>query len=518
MKEIFLFFVALTLLQCTQSDDKLTYEHGSFEPTWESFTTQYNVPEWYSKGKFGIWVHASPQDEAEAGDWYARNLYNEGHRQYKHHLDRFGHPSESGYKDMCNEWRLEDWNPDAMMALYKRAGARFFVGMGNHHCNFDMWDSKYQEWNSKNIGPKRDVLGEWKKAADKYGLRFGTSLHAINTWGWFDSGRKTDTVGVYKGIPYDVVSASKKTGKGKWWEGYDPYELYGPPHEPGTNGAPPTEEFMLKFYNRFKDVVSKYELDYLYWDSHYNGVWRQFVRFADTIPSNAERSLRETPFKNMGKTAIAHFYNTNMKRHGGQLEAVTTIKSVPEEFRTGLVHDYEHGTPDKIMPHIWERGYGLGGWHYSKGQYKKKRTKQALGLLIDVVSKNGVLLMNIPMSPRGKHDPLAVETLKEIGDWMDINGKAIYDSKPYTTFGCGKIRYTRNDNKVYVFVPDAVPNTNIALTDFSKGNLAIAKCRLLGSNEDISWKQDNDKMMVTWPEKLPSLHYNVLELILDTPK
>jgi alpha-L-fucosidase len=511
-----LLFVTLLLWQCKPSTETLTYEQGKFEPTWESLTAHYEVPEWYSKGKFGIWVHASPQDEAEAGDWYARNLYTQGHWQNKHHLKKYAHPSEFGYKDVCNEWKLEEWQPDSMMALYKRAGARFFVGMGNHHCNFDMWDSQYQEWNSKNIGPKRDVLGEWKKAADKYGLRFGTSLHAINTWGWFDTGRQTDTAGIYKDKPYDVVAANKESGKGQWWEGYDPYDLYSPPHEPGTNGAPPTKEFMLKFYKRFKDVVAKYDIEYLYWDSHYGGVWRQFVRFADTIPSNAERSLRETPFKNMGKTAIAHFYNTYMNNHDGKLECVTTIKSVPEEYRNALVHDYEHGTPKEIMPQVWERGYGLGGWHYAKGQYKEKRTRQALSMLVDVVSKNGVLLMNIPMSPRGTHDSLAVVTLKEIGDWMAINSEAIYDTKPWKTYGYENIRYTNKANKVYVMVPDLLPNKNLALKDFSSTAESVSNCRLLGCNENIKWMQDEVQLNIELPESLPSLHYNVFELTLKS--
>ncbi|MCL3781416.1 alpha-L-fucosidase [Prolixibacteraceae bacterium JC049] len=511
-RKLLYFGILLLAIGACKTEDKLTYEQGTFAPNWKSLADNYQVPDWYKKGRFGIWVHASPQDAGEIGDWYARNLYTQGHWQNKHHVKKFGHPSEFGYKDVCNEWKLEEWNPDEMMKLYKHAGAKFFVGMGNHHCNFDMWDSKYQEWNSKNVGPKRDVLGEWKKAADKYGLRFGTSLHAINSWGWFDSGRAADTSGVKKGVPYDIAAATKADGKGKWWEGLDPQELYGPPHKPGTNGDAPTKAFMMKFYKRFQEVVDKYDIDYLYWDCHYTGVWRQFVRFADTIPSNAENSLRQTPFKNMGITAIAHFYNMNMKKHGGKLEAVTTIKSVPEEFRGCLVHDYEHGTPDHILPNIWERGFGLGGWHYSHGQFKKTRTMQALSMLVDVVSKNGVFLMNVPMSPRGKHDPLAVETLKEVGDWMAINGEAIYESNPWKKFGNGKIRYTRNGNTVYVCVPDKELDKKLNLEDFGAETVTVKSCILLGVDEKVDWNQGKNELTINVPEKRASKYIQVFKL------
>jgi alpha-L-fucosidase len=510
-KTVLLLLVYLVVFSCSKQEE-LSYQEGLFEPTWKSLTENYKVPDWYKKGRFGIWVHASPQDEAEAGDWYARNLYNQEHWQYKHHNKKFGHPTEIGYKDVCNKWKLENWNPDAMMKLYKYAGAKFFVGMGNHHCNFDMWDSKYQEWNSKNVGPKRDVLGEWKKSADKYGLRFGTSLHAINTWGWFDTGRGSDSEGPHKGKKYDVATATKESGKGKWWDGLDPQELYGQPHEPGTNGAPPTKEFMLKFYNRFKEVVGKYDIDYLYWDCHYNGVWRQFVRWADTIPSNAERSLRETPLKNMGKTAVAHLYNLSMKKNGGVNQAVTTIKSVPKEFRNALVHDFERTYPSDIQTNVWERGANIGGWHYAKGQFKKKRTAQALNLLVDVISKNGVLLLNVPMSPRGEHDSLAIETLKEIGDWMAINSEAVYNSNPWKKFGNGKLRYTKANGNLYVFIPDSELKEVMKFEDLGTQNLDVTSCKLLGVKESIKWEQSQEDMEIKMPKKLASKHINVLRI------
>ncbi|MCC5845695.1 MAG: alpha-L-fucosidase [Verrucomicrobia bacterium] len=503
----------------TGGDETLAYQPGLFTPDWDSFREHYRVPDWFREARFGIWVHAGPQDAGMKGDWYARGLYEEGTKMYAHHLEHFGHPSVFGYKDLCNEWTLNEWDPDAMMALYKHAGAAFFVAMANHHCNFDMWDSRHQEWNSVNIGPKRDVLGDWKAAADKHGLRFGTSVHAINSWGWFDPGRTADTTGPLKGVPYDVDAATKADGAGKGWEGFDPHELYGPPHATGEDGDPPSRAFMLKFYHRTLDLIARYDIDYLYWDCHYEGArWRQFLRFEDTLPADAKRSLRETPYRAMAKTVIAHLYNLSMKRHGGTLEAVTTLKSVPEAYRGALVEDYEHHTPDSILPHVWERGYGLGGWHYAPGQYREKRTREALTLLIDVVSKNGVFLMNVPMSPRGRHDPLAVETLREIGDWMAVNGGAIRGSSPWTHFGRGNLRYTRNGDSVYVFVPADELEAEMRLVDFGSHTVSIRACEALGTEATLSWEQTPDALRITLPEGMSAEYFQVFRLgLTDVP-
>lgn len=210
----------------------LKIESGEYGEDWESLSRLYNVPQWWRDAKFGAWSHWDPQSAAEDGDWYSRGMYMPRNEQYKYHLEHYGHPSEYGYKDLCNDWQTDLWDPDQLMRLYIDMGARYFVAMGNHHDNFDCWDSEYQPWNSVNVGPHKDIVGIWKETADKYGMPFGIGFHATpaRTYGQFMTVRYTsDKSGPYEGVPYDALQ-TKEDGKGKWWEGLDPKDLYGPEH------------------------------------------------------------------------------------------------------------------------------------------------------------------------------------------------------------------------------------------------------------------------------------------------
>lgn len=154
---------------------------GKFAPTWESLS-RYEVPDWFRDAKFGMWAHWGPQCVEGSGDWMARGMYQEGSKQYKYHVENFGHPSEFGFKDILPLFKAERWNPDSIVGLYKELGAKYFFALGNHHDNFDLWDSKYQPWNSAAIGPKKDLLAGWADACHKHGLKFGVSLHADHAW------------------------------------------------------------------------------------------------------------------------------------------------------------------------------------------------------------------------------------------------------------------------------------------------------------------------------------------------
>ena len=213
---IIMLILFLYSIRHLQADDEAPYsdEHdsvtgemslagGPFNSTAESLE-QYRCPEWFRDAKFGIWAHWGPQSVPRQGDWYARKMYIEGEHDYKHHLETYGHPSEHGYKDIIPLWKAEKWDPEALMALYAKAGAKYFVSMGVHHDNFDLWDSKHHEWNAVKMGPKRNVVAEWKKAALKQGMRFGVSEHLGASYAWFTPSHSSDKKGPLAGVPYDA--------------------------------------------------------------------------------------------------------------------------------------------------------------------------------------------------------------------------------------------------------------------------------------------------------------------------
>ena len=197
---------------------------GRYEPTWQSLET-HQTPEWFRDAKFGIWAHWGPQCVEGSGDWMARGMYIEGNGQFKYHVEHYGHPSEFGFKDILPLFKAEKWDPEALVERYKRCGAKYFFVLGNHHDNYDLWNSQYQPWNSQNIGPKKDILDGWTKAAKKAGLPLGISFHADHAWLWYETSQRYDQNGPKAGVYYDG-KLTKADGKGKWWEGYDPQMLY----------------------------------------------------------------------------------------------------------------------------------------------------------------------------------------------------------------------------------------------------------------------------------------------------
>ena len=233
---------------------------GSYSADWKELSRMYTVPEWWREAKFGAWSHWDPQSMPEQGDWYARGMYMQGDKQYDYNLKNFGHPSEYGYKDICHNWVIDKWKPEELMDLYVEMGARYFMAMGVHHDNFDCWNSTYQPWDSVNVGPKEDIVGTWEKIARQHGLRFGIGFHNTpgRTWGQFMTVRYTsDKTGTKQGVPYDALQTIRD-GKGKWWEGMDPVDLYGPKHD---KKDPLHSPFANQFMWRVDDATSKYHPD-----------------------------------------------------------------------------------------------------------------------------------------------------------------------------------------------------------------------------------------------------------------
>lgn len=498
---------------------------GKFEPTWESLKN-YEVPEWYRNAKFGIWAHWGPQCVEGTGDWMARSLYMEGSNAYKHHVEHYGHPSVVGFKDIIPLFKAEHWNPDSLVAFYKQIGAQYFFALGNHHDNFDLWDSKYQPWNSVNMGPKRDILAEWEKAARKYGLPFGVSLHADHAWSWYETAQRHDTIGPKKGIPYDG-KLTKADGKGKWWEGYDPQDLYAQNHPLSENSwddgmihrqwawgngvCMPSQEFVTNFYNRTLDVINRYNPDILYFD-------------VTVLPFY--------PISDAGLKIAAHFYNHNMATHDGKLEAVLTGKILDEEQRKALVWDVERGAPNEIIADKWQTCTCLGGWHYDQSIYDNDRYKSAadvVKLLVDVVSKNGNLLLSVPLRADGTFDEKEAKILTEFGEWMNMNKESIYDTHPWKVFGEGpiadsditinaqgfnegsytnttaqEIRFTQKGDDLYVTALAWPENKKVIVKSLAQGNELypeeIKEVELLGYGK-VGFKRTAEGLVIELPGK-----------------
>lgn len=481
---------------------------GKFAPTWDSLK-QYQVPDWYRNAKFGIWAHWGAQCQPEFGDWYARKMYQDGSKQYADHLARYGNPSVFGFKDIIHLWKAENWDPGKIVALYKDAGARFFVAMADHHDNFDNWDSKYQPWNSVNMGPQKDLIGGWAKAARDNGLPFGVSMHAAHAWSWYEPSQKYDG------------KLTKADGTGQWWDGYDPQDLYAQNHTPSKHGNVsdfwnwndpndvPDNAYCEKFYNRTLDLINKYHPDILYFD--------------DTV-------LPLYPISDVGMKIAAHYYNSNALWHNGDNQGVLLGKILNDEQKQCMVWDVERGASPRIEPLPWQSETCIGDWHYDRALYDHhgyKNSSTVIRTLANVVSKNGTFLLNIPVRGDGTIDDQEVEIVQNIGKWMKVNGEAIYDTRPWKVCGEGPsidnappisaqgfneraiklgpedIRYTSKGNVVYAFVL-GWPDKPVTLKSLGKAagllDGEIDDITFVGSDEKVSWAQDDNAVTIQPPQ------------------
>lgn len=544
MKTLSTLLAALAFLPLQAQDYKIPVSEkdepmatGEFSPTWQSLR-QYQVPEWFQDAKFGIWAHWGPQCVEGSGDWMAREMYMEGTWKYNYHKEHYGHPSEVGFKDILPLFKAENWSPEELVKFYHDVcGARYFFALGNHHDNFDLWNSKYQEWNSANIGPHKDLLQGWAKAAKKAGLPFGISFHADHAWVWYEPSRRFDLKGEKRGVKYDGWLTKEDgykpnaDGTEKWWKGLDPQKLYAQDHDFSErswdnnsihnqwgweNGANiPTQEYITNFYNRTLDAINRYNPDLIYFD-------------VTVLPFY--------PVSDAGLKIAAHMYNHSEQTHKGKNEAVVFGKILNEEQKEALVWDVERGAPNKIIERPWQCCNCIGDWHYNYGTYKNNRYKSAATiakLLVDIVSKNGNMLLSVPLRADGTPDEKEIAIMKEFGAWMKTNGESIYKTRPWKIFGegpiadssiainaqgfndgayakagAGEIRFTQTEKHLYASAlawPEDGTMTVKALADGSPlFHTPIKTVELLGYGK-VKFKRTNDALVVQLPEKLNNI-------------
>ena len=478
---------------------------GPFNPDLDSLK-HYQCPVWFRDAKFGIWAHWGPQSVPMFGDWYAKRMYVEGDKKYQYHLEHYGHPSTFGYKDIIPLWKAEKFDPDRLMALYKAAGARYFVSMGVHHDNFDLWNSKFHAWNAVQMGPHRDIVGAWQKAAQAQGLKFGVSEHLGASFTWWQPSHGADKKGPHAGVPYDGANP-------KW------QDLYHPAAATNDTAWYSTDPRWAKeWLARITDLVDAYQPDLLYSDG-------------------------ALPFGETGCTMLAHYYNASQARNGGKVEAVYCLKDWRTkpghgEYVEGIgVQDVERGGLSGIKEQPWQTDTSIGDWFYNK-EWKTKSTggmyrdaDWVIKTLADIVSKNGNMLLNIIQRPDGSLDPEVEVLLKELAAWMTINGESIHETRPWRVYGEGKatvtgghfkedfgfsaedIRFTQSkDGRTLYALALGVPASDVTIKALGQAAKPVASVKLLGSNEKLVWKQEAAALVIQKPSSWPCKHAVVFKI------
>ena len=482
-----------------------------FEPTFQSLR-EYSAPEWFRDAKFGIWSHWGPQSVPMFGDWYARNMYIEGTQQYEYHLRHYGHPSKFGYKDICALWKAENFDPEALMEKYYKAGARYFMSQGTHHDHFFNYHSKLNPMNSVNVGPKKDILALWKAAADKYHMPFGISEHLGASFSWWRVNKGSDKHGPYAGVPYDGNDPAYR-------HFYHANEEHGA-ENPGEFFPWYTENKAFRDYwlRCVGEMIDTFRPELLYTDGSlpFGEHW---------MGKDGNAALNEETYR-WGLQAVAHLYNTSIEKHGENQAVYLQKDRLPEIYNVGVL-DIEKSQLPGIMPAPWHTDTCIGNWFYDVHS-PYKRPEQIIEMLVDIISKNGVMLLNILQRPDGTIDDEADFILQKIGEWFSVCGEAVYGTRPWRVFGEGDtfvkiegftedktnwnrndFRFVQKDGTVYAFMMGARGGDTVVLRSFA--DTPVQQVELLGYGP-VPFRQEFGLLVISLPENLPALCANALKI------
>jgi alpha-L-fucosidase len=479
---IVLTFILLFSLSISAADNT----NDLYLPNWESLKT-YEIPEWYKDAKFGIFIHWGVYSVPAFGnEWYPRNMYQQGSKEYIHHIKTYGKQSEFGYKDFIPMFTAANYDPAAWAELFKKAGARYVVPVAEHHDGFPLYDCSLSEWDAVDKGPKRDLIGDLAKAVRDEGLIFGVSSHRAEHWWFFEGGRQFDS---------DVQD-----------EAYD--GLYGPAMLKNTN---PNKEFLDDWLARTSELVEKYQPQLVWFD------WW----------------IEEPAFELYKQKFASYYYNKGLEWDKG-----VVINYKKEAFPIeAAAYDIERGQLAEIRYPLWQTDTAVAknSWGYTENN-DYKTVNSLVEDLIDIVSKNGVLLLNIGPKPDGTIPQEDQDVLLGIGQWLSVNGDAIYDTRPWKVFGEGPtkivegtfndvkragftaddIRFTTKDGKLYAILLDWPANRTASIKSLASSSelcdKEIADVKLLGSDSKLKWSQKEDALSVKLPKKQPCEHAFVLEI------
>jgi len=459
-----------------------------YEPTWESLK-RYSVPEWYKDAKFGIFIHWGVYSVPAFGnEWYPRNMYVKDSPEFKHHQKTWGHQSEFGYKDFIPMFKGEKWDPDVWVALFKQAGAKYVVPVAEHHDGFAMYNTDFTKWNSANMGPCRDVIAELERAARREGLRFGVSTHRAFNWRYYTHSNEYDTVNPEDSGLYGLVHAEDE---------------------------PASKEFLGDWFARTKELIEKFRPDLLWFDFG----WHR-DEFAPYRPKIA-----------------AYYYNRAIE--WGKEGVLNYKGELPEGT---AVLDIERGKLDEIREHYWQTDTSVSyrSWGYIENDTFKSVTTLVQDL-VDIVSKNGNLLLNVGPKADGTIPDKAKQLLLGVGEWLKVNGEAIYGTEHWLTYGEGEtevatgpmterrgkpfgasdIRFTKKGHNLYAICL-AWPGESVQIKSLgSKSAITtgmISEITMLGSNEALSWSQDGNGLRIKTPRKKPCDHAYTFKIALRDPQ
>lgn len=478
-----------------KSEIKEVFAQGPFEPDWHSLKA-YRIPSWYGEAKFGIFIHWGVYSvPAFDNEWYPRNMYRKDSPAYLHHLETYGTAENFGYKDFIPLFTAESFNADEWAALFKEAGAGFVVPVAEHHDGFPMYDCPYTEWNAAAMGPRRDIIGELADAVRRRYMTFGVSSHRAENWWFFNGGRD---------IPSDIEDA-RYAG------------LYGPAQRClGDAQLPvplfqPTEEFLDDWLVRTCDLIDRYRPQLLYFD------WW----------------IEQPAFKPYLQKLAAFYYNRAAEWGLG-----VAINYKFGAFEEGTaVYDMERGALDSIQDRLWQTCTSVAetAWCYVDG-HRYKTAETLIGDLVDIVSKNGVLLLNIGPKADGTIPEEEQSLLRGIGSWLARNGEAIYGTEPWIVYGEGPtsvvsgtfndtkrnpfttedIRFTTRGETLYAIVLAKPENRKLTIRSLGSGSRlfsgAVESVALLGTEETLAWELTSDGLIVELPDGAESVFAPALRI------
>ena len=458
--------------------------NGRYKDTWESLAN-HKTPDWYYRDKFGIFIHWGIYSVPGFGnEWYSRNMYNSDHREFEHHRKTYGTQDKFGYKDFIPMFRAENFDADKWIELFKQSGAKFVMPVCEHHDGFAMYDTEFNRWNAVEMGPCRDVVGEVKAAAEKSGLTFCGSTHRAEHYFFMNTGRTCDS---------DVNDDTYRDfyGPAVREEAYNRDNIFKTTEDTYAPGA--SKEWLEDWMVRTCELVDKYQPKTLYFDWWiHNHTFKPYLR------------------------KIAAYYYNRAEEWGVETTIIYKHEAFPPTVAT---FDVERGALTGISPLPWQADTAIGkcSWGYRfDNEYKTPR--QIITDLIDIVSKNGVLLLNVGPKADGSITDEETEILKEIGKWLEKNGEGIYGTTFWKQFGEGKtnneggffkdgdekkytskdFRFTYKGGTIYAF--QMRPNGKDAVIKALKKNkvhdFIINSVTLLSTGENLGFERTEDALTI----------------------